>query len=163
MEPVTILTFNEPEQAQAACKHLENAGLHPAIDDERGRQSRWLVSEHFAGIRVQVDKHEYERAEELLDQWVASNPDILRDAIHCPECGSSEIEYPQYNRKFKLEPAVIALLSRVGLFEKKFYCHHCHFTWGLTDKLEEATDILGWPEKRRQHRDHPAPDPTPRR
>jgi hypothetical protein len=160
MEPVTILTFNEPEQAQPVCQYLERAGLHPIIDDERKRQSRWLVSDHFAGIRVQVDKHEYERAEQLLDECAVSSPDILRGAIHCPECGSSEVEYPQYNRKFKLEPAVVALLARAGLFEKKFYCCHCHFTWGISDKVQEPTDILGWPEKRRRHREqHTAAGP----
>jgi hypothetical protein len=160
MEPVTILTFNEPEQAQPVCQRLERAGLHPTIDDERKRQSRWLVSEHFAGIRVQVDKQEYDRAEQLLEEWAVSEPGILREAICCPECGSSEVEYPQYNRKFKLEPAVVALLGKAGLFEKKFYCCHCHFTWGICDKVEEPTDILGWPEKRRRHRaQHTTPGP----
>ena len=150
MEPVTILTFNELEQAQAACKRLEEAGFHPTINDERKRQKHWLVSECLACFRVQVDKHEYERAEQLLDEWASTRPELLRGSVHCPECGSSEVEYPQFNRKFTLEPAVYALLTKVGLFEKKFYCHHCHYMWGTSQKLEPHTDILGWPEKKRR-------------
>jgi transposase-like protein len=150
MEPVTILTFNELEQAQAACKRLEEAGFHPNINDERQRQKHWLVSECLACFRVQVDKHEYGRADQLLDEWAASRPELLRGSVHCPECGSSEVEYPQFNRKFTLEPAVYALLTKVGLFEKKFYCHHCHYMWGTSQKLEPHTDILGWPEKKRR-------------
>jgi len=150
MEPVTILTFEEAEHAQAVCQQLEQAGLHPVVDDESKRQKRWMVSEPHASYHVLVDKKEHARAEQILDEWGQAHAEILRAALHCPECGSSEIEYPQYNRKFKLEPAVIALLSRVGLFEKKFYCHHCHYMWGTSQKLEPHTDILGWPEKKRR-------------
>ena len=147
MEPVTILTFDEREQAEAACKRLEEAGFHPIVNDERKRQKHWLVSECLACCRVQVDKHEYARAEVLLEEWATLYPELLRGAVHCPECGSSEVEYPQFNRKFTLEPAVYALLTKVGLFEKKFYCHHCHYMWPTSQKLEPHTDILGWPEK----------------
>lgn len=150
MEPVTILTFNEPEQAQPICRRLEQAGFHPDVYDERKRQKFWFTPNSLAGIRVRVDKHEYERAEKVLEQWETNEPDLLRDAIHCPECGSSEIDYPQFNRQFKLEPAVYAALSAIGLFEKKFYCHHCHHTWPTSQKLEAHTDVLGWPDKPKQ-------------
>src|SRR5262245_33617310 len=103
MEAVTILTFNESEHAEVVCKRLEETGFHPIIHDERKRQKHWLVSECLACFRVQVDKNEYERAERLLDEWSTSQPELLREAVHCPECGSSEVEYPQFNRKFTLE------------------------------------------------------------
>jgi transposase-like protein len=148
MEAVTILTFNESEHAEAICKQLEQAGLHPVINDERKRQKHWLVTECLACFRVQVDKRECEPAERLLDEWSTLHPEWLREAVHCPECGSSQVEYPQFNRKFTLEPAVYALLTKVGLFEKKFYCHHCHYMWPTIEKLDAHTDILGWPEKR---------------
>jgi hypothetical protein len=52
----------------------------------------------------------------------------LHDAVRCPDCGSSRIEYPQFTRKF-LTPNVIGLLSAMHLFEKEYYCEDCHFTW----------------------------------
>ena len=161
MEPVTILTFEEAEHAQAAVKQLEEAGLHPVIDDESARQKRWLVGERHASYHVQVDKNEHTRAEQILDGWGEAHAAILRDAIHCPECGSSEIEYPQYNRKFKLEPAVVAMLAAVGLVEKQFYCKHCQYMWPLSEKVDVPRDILGWPRKEARHA--PAPVGTPPR
>jgi hypothetical protein len=145
MEPVTILTFDEAEHAHAACQQLAQAGLHPIVDDESKRQKRWMVTESHAGFHVQVDKNEQARAEQILDEWGQAHAAILREAIHCPECGSSEIQYPQYNRKFKLEPAVVAMLAKVGLFEKRFYCVHCQYMWPLSEKVDAPRDILGWP------------------
>jgi hypothetical protein len=147
MEPVTILTFEEAEHAQAASQQLERAGLHPVVDDESKRQKRWLVSECHACYHVQVDKAEHPRAQQILDEWGEAHAAILREAIRCPECGSSEIEYPQYNRKFKLEPAVVAMLAKVGLVEKQFYCRHCQYMWKLSEKVDAPRDILGWPRK----------------
>lgn len=158
MEPVTILTFEEAEQAQAACKQLEHAGLHPIIEDDGKRQKRWLVGECHACYHVQVDKGEHALAQQILDAWGEAHAEILRDAMHCPECGSSEIEYPQYNRKFKLEPAVVAMLAKVGLVEKQFYCRHCQYMWPLSEKVDTPRDILGWPRKE----ERPAKaEPTP--
>ena len=157
MEPVTILTFDEAEHARAAAQQLEQAGLHPIIDDETKRQKRWLVSESHAGYHVQVDKSEHPRAGQILDQWAEIHAAVLREALHCPECGSSDLEYPQYNRQFKLEPAVLAMLAKVGLIEKRFYCRHCHYMWALCEKVDAERDILGWPRKEGS----PAqPDPT---
>ncbi len=158
MEPVTILTFNEPEQAEPVCRRLEKAGLHPEVYDERPRQKFWFTSNRLAGIRVRVDKHEYEQAERVIEEWEDAEPDLLRDAVHCPECGSSEVDYPQFNRKFKLEPAVYAMLSAVGFFEKKFYCQHCHYTWPVAQRIEPRTDILGWPEENERGRQRAQPE-----
>jgi len=151
MEPVTILTFEEAEHAQAVCQQLEQAGLHPVVDDESKRQKRWMVSEPHASYHILVDKKEHARAEQILDEWGQAHAEILREALHCPECGSSEIEYPQYNRKFKLEPAVVAMLAKVGLVEKRFYCRHCQFMWALSEKVDGPRDILGWPRKKTTH------------
>lgn len=148
MEPVTILTFDQKEHADAACRQLEAAGLHPVLDDESAKQKRWLVGECHACYHVQVDKSEHPRAQELLGSWGDAHVAILAEAVRCPECGSSEIEYPQYNRQFKLEPAVLAMLATVGLVEKKFYCLHCQYTWPLQEKVDGPRDILGWPKKK---------------
>jgi hypothetical protein len=159
MEPVTILTFDEAEHAQAALQQLEQAGLHPILDDESKRQKRWLVAEPHAGYHIKVDKAEHRRAEQVLDEWAEAHAALLREALHCRECGSSDIEYPQYNRQFKLEPAVLAMLAKVGLVEKRFYCRHCHYMWALQEKVDAERDILGWPRKEGRHT-NPSPTET---
>lgn len=162
MEPVTLLTFDEAEHAQAALQQLEQAGLHPTLNDESKWQKRWLVEDCHACYHVQVDKSEHARAEQILDQWGEAHTAILREAMHCPSCGSSDIEYPQYNRKFKLEPAVVAMLAKVGLVEKRFYCKHCQYMWALSDKIDTPRDILGWPKKEAEHDHKGAPAATRR-
>lgn len=146
MDDVTVLTFNEPEQAESPRKRFEEAGIPARIFDERKVQKYWFISKPLAGIRLRVDKQDYERAEKLLDEWDVTDG-ALRDAIHCPECGSSEVEYPQFTRKF-VTPTIYAVLCAIRLFEKKFYCGHCHLTWPTKITLEPKTDVLGWPEKK---------------
>src|SRR5688572_18392115 len=101
MEPITVLTFNEPEQAEPLKQRLEQAGIHAAIYDERKLQRAFLARESLAGIRLRVDRKDFERARELLAEWHAREG-VLRDVIHCPECGSSRVQYPQFTRKFVL-------------------------------------------------------------
>jgi len=142
MDPVTVLTFNEPEQAQPARQKLAQAGVSAEIYDERKLQKVWLVREPLAGIRLRVDRKDYERAQELLRGWADTG--ALRDAIHCIECGSSRVEYPQFTRKFVL-PGFGALLCLVGLMEREFYCEDCHYTWPTKVKVPPDLDLLGWP------------------
>jgi hypothetical protein len=142
MDPVTVLTFNEREQAEPARLKLEQAGIPATIYDERRLQRVWLVREPLAGIRVRVDHKDYERAQEVLRGWVGD--EVLRDAVHCLECGSSRVEYPQFTRKF-ITPGFGALLCLVGLIEREFYCENCHFTWPTKVKIPPDLDLLGWP------------------
>jgi len=78
---------------------------------------------------------------------------LLRDAIHCPECGSSRVEYPQFTRKFIL-PNFGALLCAIGLMEWKFYCQECQFTWPRKVNVPPNLDVLGWPKKTAAERPH---------
>ena len=50
------------------------------------------------------------------------------EMIRCPQCGSSNIEYPQMTRKF-LTPALMGLLCAPRIIPKEFYCQDCHYTW----------------------------------
>src|SRR5689334_17279438 len=101
MEPVTVLTFNEPEQAEPLKRKLEEAGIPAAIYDERRLQRIFLCPESLAGIRLRVDKKDFERARALVCEWHRAD-NAARDTIQCPECGSSRVQFPQFTRKFVL-------------------------------------------------------------
>ncbi|HKQ36594.1 MAG TPA: DUF2007 domain-containing protein [Verrucomicrobiae bacterium] len=145
MEPVTVLTFNEPEQAEPLKQRLEDAGISAAIYDERRLQRVFLSRESLAGIRLRVDRKDFDRARLLLFGWDRHDR-ALKDAIHCPECGSSRIQFPQFTRKFVL-PNFGALLCAVGLMEWKFYCQECQLTWPRKENVRPNLDVLGWPRK----------------
>jgi hypothetical protein len=143
MHNVTVATFNEPEEAAPLKHRLEAAGIPAQIHDERNLQKYWFMSESLAGIRLHVDRSNYEKAMQHLESWDLAES-ALSHAIRCPECRSSRVEYPQFTRKF-ISPTLYALFCKVGMFEKRFYCEECHYTWPTRVRLEPARDLLNWP------------------
>lgn len=153
MDPITVLTFNNMEPAIAMRRRLREAGIPAEIYDESQVQKYWFLSKPLASIRLQVNHPDYERARHLLADWIGEG--ALREAIHCPECGGSRVEYPQFSRKFIL-PAAGALLCAVGLIQREFYCQECQWTWPLKPKSQPQTDPLGWPVKPPPPKQHKA-------
>ena len=80
-----------------------------------------------ANVKVKVHEDDFGNAHQLMREWEASDPDVGA-ALRCPQCDSSNIEYPQMTRKF-LTPAIASILFALKVFPKGFYCHNCHFTW----------------------------------
>jgi len=150
MEWLTVATFNEPEHAEPSHRLLQEAGITSQIYDERMLQKWYFLAPTLAGIRLRVPKEKHPAARKLLEEWHARDG-ALRNAIICPECGSSRIEFPQFSRHF-LWGGVAAVFAALGCFQRKFFCKTCNFTWPASVKLQPRTDVLGWPEKQRQHR-----------
>jgi hypothetical protein len=144
MEWVNLATFNEVQPAEPLVSRLKDTGIPARIHDEQKLQ-KWFLTEPLANIRVQVERHRHEEARRCLDEWHLAEG-ALREAVHCPECGSADVAYPQFTRKFIL-PSIGVFLSTLGFMEKQFYCENCHFTWPVKQKVPAPTDLLGWPKK----------------
>lgn len=143
MEWANIATFNEIQPAEKLMSRLNRAGIPARIHDEHTLQ-KWFTTEPLASIRLQAERHHYNEAKELLLGWDEADG-VLGEAVHCPDCGSVEVEYPQFTRKFVL-PSIGLFLSTLGFVEKEFFCRDCHYTWPTKQKLQPATDVLGWPK-----------------
>ena len=52
----------------------------------------------------------------------------VRQAIRCPDCGATRVEFPQFSRN-TIVGALPALATTVGLIEAQYFCQSCHFTW----------------------------------
>ncbi len=144
MRTVTLATFNDRDHAQPVVNRLQQEGFHPEIKDE----SRWQaghLSDRLASVKVRVEENEFESAKQQLKQWDATEH-YLDQAVCCPECRSSDVDYPQITRKFVL-PTLHAFLYRLGFMEKEFYCNTCQHTWPLRAKVESEKDALNWPVK----------------
>ena len=124
---VTIATFNEPDKAKRLKQRLQEAGIKADVHNERHLQMAFM-SRPQANAKVMVDDSNFERGQSLMIEWETTDPDVAAAIIRCPQCGSSQIEYPQMTRKF-LTPAVVALLCAVKIIPKEFYCQDCHYTW----------------------------------
>ncbi len=145
MGPVTVLTFNDMEEALPLKQRLEQAGICAEIQDDDEVQKLWFMSHPVASVHVKVPEAEEEHARHLLKEWDAREG-ILRHAIHCPECGSPRVQYPQFTHKIAAS-WIGGLLCALGLMERKFYCKDCHYTWPVAVKVPPAQDLLGWPKK----------------
>ena len=125
---VTIATFDDPAKAKHLKKRLQESGVKADTHNEGRLQSVATMSEPHANAKVMVDEQDFQKANQFLMEWEASDPEVGA-AIRCPQCKSPRIEYPQLTRKF-LTPWLASILFATKIFPKEFYCQDCHFTWG---------------------------------
>ena len=146
---VTIATFNESAKARQLKRRFQDAGLKADVHNEAPLQQVGFMSRPQANAKVLVEDDDFEKAQGLMVDWEATDPDISAALIRCPQCGSANIEYPQMTRKF-LTPAVVAVLCALKIIPKEFYCQDCQFTW---NNQEERTIGRFW------HRFFPGREP----
>ena len=141
---ITVATFNEREPAEAIAARLRQAGLSAEVYDESNEQKWKLFNlKPRAHLRVRVQMSEEASAQEQIKQWASD--EVMMKAVHCPECGSSRIEFPQFSRR-TIMGALPAALAATGVIDQQFYCESCHFTWPAEPaKPGQETDILNWP------------------
>jgi predicted RNA-binding Zn-ribbon protein involved in translation (DUF1610 family) len=140
---ITVATFNEREPADHIAARLRETGINAEVYDESHEQRAKFLNLHpRAHMRVRVHSAEQTRAKALLDEWVGSES-VLAQSVKCPECGSSQIEFPQFSRK-TLMGALPAIAANFGVIAKEYYCESCHFTWPDEVKEEPDLDRLNW-------------------
>jgi hypothetical protein len=126
MEKIAIALFPDREKAEQLSQRLTEAGLKPEIHKhELLLEKLWHVHKSHP-VRVEVPSNQFELAEELVCHWDAQGG--LADAIHCPECGSLRVQYPQFAHKAVIPNILVGVLATFGA-EKDFYCEDCHYTW----------------------------------
>src|SRR5437868_13879641 len=106
---VTIATFNESDKAKRLKQRFQEAGVKADVHNEGHLQQMAFMSRPKANAKVMVDDADFERGQNLMIAWESSDPDVATAMIRCPQCGSSNIEYPQMTRKI-LTPALVRLL-----------------------------------------------------
>ena len=142
---ITVATFNDREPADTTAARLREAGFESAEVYDESSEQKWKLFnlKPRAHMRVRVHTSEETGARSQLDQW--KDDGILDQAVHCPECGSSRVEFPQFSRR-TIMGALPAALAATGVIDQQFFCENCNFTWPAEPpKAERETDILNWP------------------
>jgi len=157
MKDMTIASFDQPDSARQLRERLEKAGIACEVVDESKLQKYWFLSKPRAAMKLRVEAEDFDKARELLNGMDAGE-DVLHDAVRCPQCGSSRVQYPQFTRKF-LTPTFVEIFCFLHLMEREFYCEDCQYTWPdhpvrmppPWDGTQEL-DLLGFrkPKARRQ-------------
>jgi len=141
----TIATFNEADKAETVITRLRQEGVESELVDESTMQRLWFISKPLADQKIKVDEKDFDRAREVL-KGLDATEDTLHDAVKCPQCQSSRVEYPQFTRKF-LTPTLVEIICVLPFVGREFFCQDCQFTWPVAEKVEPPLDPLGWPKK----------------
>jgi hypothetical protein len=142
-QTITIATFHEATPAEALKDRLIEAGFHADMTDDAGAQALFFMSRHpRANMHVHVRKEEYEEAKRKVQEWEKDG--VLAEAVRCPQCGSSRIEYPQFSRR-TAGSMFFAMLSAAHLIPREYYCEDCQFTWPDKVTPDVDRDALNWP------------------
>ncbi|HEY6166441.1 MAG TPA: hypothetical protein VI454_00285 [Verrucomicrobiae bacterium] len=142
MNTVPLATFNELEPAQQLQERLQQAGIQSTLRDESKLERFWFMSDPLAAIHLGVSQPDYLRARAMILEWDKADA-VLKEAVHCPECNSTRVEYPQTSRKF-VTPMLANVLMVLRLAKREFYCLDCHFMCPTFERLEPERDALGW-------------------
>lgn len=152
---MTVASFEEKSKADEVRRRLEEAGVRAEVYDESNVQKYWFFSKPHAAEKVRVEEADFEKAREILQGFDGSEQPC-EGAIHCPECGSTRIEYPQFTRKF-ITPTLIEIFTVMAPgMKRRFYCEDCHNTWAREPEPApqawggDDIDPLGWPRKKDQ-------------
>lgn len=128
MNSMPVALFSDRARAEAVKDRLAMAGFNAQVVERPGLARLWLFAPPGSDVRVEVQPDQFERAEQSLLDWDASESS-LNLAIRCPECGSLRVDYPQYARHSLLTNLAMGVLSQLHLVERDYYCEDCHFTW----------------------------------
>jgi hypothetical protein len=145
-EQETVATFSDMEKAQEVRRRLQEAGIHAEVVDESNLQKFWFLSKPLAADKVVVAEKDFERARKVL-QAADEQDHVLQGEVRCPQCGSADVEYPQFTRKF-MTTTFVEVLCLLHVLDKSFYCTKCHHTWPVSEALRPKTDVLNWPLKK---------------
>lgn len=113
------------------------------MHDESKIERFLFMSEPLAAIHVEVQPQDYVTARHLVEEWDRTE-DSRTQAVHCPQCGSTRVEFPQMTRKF-VTTALWMVLAVVRLVPREYYCQDCHYTWPKTEPREPERDALEFP------------------
>src|SRR5258708_27720055 len=122
MNWMALALFSNPTNAEPIRQRLVAAGIPAEIRAEPGWERLWFVSKtKTAGVYLEVPARQFETAARLLLDWEAADG-ALREAVHCPQCKSLRVEYPQFTRKSLLTNLAMGVVAEFHLLERDYYC-----------------------------------------
>lgn len=78
-------------------------------------------------FHIQVRSNDYKVVADILNRNPTAK-ELVQKAIHCPQCHSLRVLYPQMTHDFSL-PALVGIIFHMKNHEA--YCENCHHRWTL--------------------------------
>lgn len=127
---VNVAIFKHESEAWALAERLHEQGFESRSRDDHKVQMFWFFAPPRATYRVQVNAKDAAAAQEFVETDFSAKP-LIKQAIHCPECKSIRIEYPQMTRRFITPTILLDLAILFRIIDHQAYCQECHYTWRL--------------------------------
>jgi hypothetical protein len=125
---ITVALFDDFVAAKNLEAFLKENKIDARTFNDRVLQVFLFLCPPQAIFRVQVRHPIYKMTLDLLN---THPPVVLLNAIHCPECGSLRISYPQMTRKFLWPTLFLHLGIIFRSIKHQAYCETCHHIWSL--------------------------------
>ena len=138
---VNVGVFENLSEGQALETFLKNHRLEARTYDDKLFRYFLFLRPPRVTYRVQVRGNAFRAATELLNSAPEVAP-ILERAIHCPSCGSLNVNYPQMTRKFFLPTLMLHLGIIFRVIHHEAYCESCHHVWNLPDLEKQGLPRL---------------------
>lgn len=134
-----LAVFENLTDGQLLVQFLQNQGLEARAYDDKVYRAFLFLRPPQITYRIQVRRDHEAEAVKLLQ---TQKPPVLARAIHCPDCGSLQINYPQMTRRFVLPTILLHLGIIFRIVHHEAYCEACHFTWALISPEKPALSKL---------------------
>jgi hypothetical protein len=131
-----VAIFEDINTARALESFFRGKALESRIYYDKALQMFLFLCPPHLTWRVQVPGNSFYYAHELLEK---NPPEILEQAIHCPSCGSLQVNYPQMTRKFLLPTILLHLGIIFRIIEHQCYCEKCRWMWSIP-RSQTVTD-----------------------
>lgn len=126
----TIASYTDLLQAHLARGRLEAEGIPSVIADEHHIAANWLLSNALGGVKIQVEEHLSEQAEQIIRNFdngvyaLAEENEVLQ----CPQCRSNRIE--ELRRGWKIAFLGFFVLELPIPYRRNWYlCQDCQNKW----------------------------------
>lgn len=127
MQFTMFAAFEKKQDAECLSHYLESCGVKSAVADLTVAQPENAIPAEFAKYQVLVAEGG-ENAALQATRDTEEGARLIAPAVHCPDCGSLNIIYPNYPRNF-LIPFLLRLLAKSHLVDGKYCCQACQFEW----------------------------------
>ena len=125
---VDVAVFEYMNDGRMLETFFKDQGLEARTYDDKLFRYFLFLRPPRVTYRVQVRTNDYQAVAGLLE---AKAPAVLERALHCPSCGSGQVNYPQMTRKFILPTVMLHLGILFRVIGHECYCEHCHCLWNL--------------------------------